>query len=267
MRENYEARIDRARKLKERYPFADEILEFYERICLIQRGLGEQLQAKSAARLGAGKLRGLIDVDIVLPHVATACQQLSADSPSALKTFFEEYLHRSTAQWATALQRYVDGGGTDQAEQDSREELLAKILVQPYAELLAPQITVSCGAVNANLCPRCGGRPVVGVLRVEGDGGKRFLKCAFCSSEWEFRRIYCAYCGEANEQSLPVFVAEGFPQIRVEACDSCRHCLRTVDLTKDGNAVPDADDLAAIPLGLWTEEHGYERIHRNLLGT
>src|SRR5262249_5072103 len=122
-------------------------------------------------------------------------------------------------------------------------------------------------AVAGNLCPRCEGRPVAGVLRVEGDGGKRFLLCAFCGTEWEFRRILCAYCGETREPSLPVFVAEKFPNIRIEACDTCRHFLRTVDLTKDGNAVPVVDDLAAIPLALWADEHGYTRIRGNLLGT
>jgi formate dehydrogenase maturation protein FdhE len=40
-----------------------------------------------------------------------------------------------------------------------------------------------------------------------------------------------------------------------------------VDLTKDGHAIPLVDDLAAIPLGLWAEEYGYERIYGNLLGT
>jgi formate dehydrogenase maturation protein FdhE len=62
-------------------------------------------------------------------------------------------------------------------------------------------------------------------------------------------------------------VAEKFPQIRVEACDTCRHCIRSVDLTKDGNAIPVVDDLAAIPLALWADEYGYRRIHGNLLGT
>jgi len=108
---------------------------------------------------------------------------------------------------------------------------------------------------------------VTGVLRIEGDGGKRFLLCAFCGTEWEFRRIYCAFCGESREQSLPVFVAEKFPHIRVEACDTCRHCIRSVDLTKDGHAIPVVDDLAAIPLALWADEYGYQRIQGNLLGT
>jgi formate dehydrogenase maturation protein FdhE len=63
-----------------------------------------------------------------------------------------------------------------------------------------------------------------------------------------------------------VYVAEQFPHVRVESCDTCQHYLRTIDLTKDGNAVPEADDLAAIPLTLWAQEHGYLRIHTNLLG-
>lgn len=267
MSASYEGRIERARFLQGRYPFAAEILAFYERVCVVQDELSQHLRAKSVERLGAGTLRERIDVDVVVPYVAATCKQLVATSPTALKAFFEECLLGSTARWAGSLQQYVDNGGGDEAEQESREELVAKILIEPYAELLAPQIAILSAGINENLCPRCGGRPVVGVLRVEGDGGKRFLKCAFCSSEWEFRRIYCAYCGEANESSLPVFAAEAFPHIRVEACDTCRHCLRTVDLTKDGNTVPAVDDLAALPLGLWAEEHGYERIHGNLLGT
>jgi formate dehydrogenase maturation protein FdhE len=58
------------------------------------------------------------------------------------------------------------------------------------------------------------GRSVV--LRIEGDGGKRFLLCAFCAAEWEFRRIYCAWCGEVREESLPVFVAEKFAHVRTK---------------------------------------------------
>ena len=163
--------------------------------------------------------------------------------------------------------RGIDGGADDYMTKPFRmEELLARILIDPYAELLAAKQTVLPSAAG-NLCPLCEGRPVTGVLRIEGEGGKRFLLCAFCGTEWEFRRIYCAFCGESREQSLPVFVAEKFPHIRVEACDTCRHCIRSVDLTKDGHAIPVVDDLAAIPLALWAEEYGYQRIQGNLLGT
>jgi FdhE protein len=66
---------------------------------------------------------------------------------------------------------------------------------------------------------------------------------------------------------LPVYVAEQFPQVRVEACETCKFYLQTVDLTKDGSAVPLVDDLAAIPLTLWAHQHGYSRLQPNLLGT
>jgi FdhE protein len=102
---------------------------------------------------------------------------------------------------------------------------------------------------------------------VEGDGGKRFLLCSFCSQEWEFRRILCPTCGEESETKLPVYIAEQLPHIRVEACDTCKFYLPTVDLTKDGHAIPLVDDLAAIPLTLWAHENGYSRLQPNLLGT
>jgi formate dehydrogenase accessory protein FdhE len=270
MTTNYDARIRRATKLKDTYPFAAEILTFYGRICAIQQRLAKELERKLPRDLGAlevGTLRKQLDVDAVLPFVKDALTELLPQSPAPLAEYLKQYLLGSQERQAVRLQRYVMQGGTDEAAEDAREELVARIVVDPYAELLAAKQAAPAIGPAGNLCPHCGARPVAGVLRVEGDGGKRFLLCAFCASEWEFRRIYCASCGESREPSLPVFVAEKFPQIRVEACDTCRHCLRSVDLTKDGHAIPLVDDLAAIPLALWADEYGYRRIHGNLLGT
>jgi FdhE protein len=76
-----------------------------------------------------------------------------------------------------------------------------------------------------------------------------------------------ALSARSNGNSAASFAAEQFPYIRVESCDTCKHYLRTIDLTKDGHAIPVVDDLAAVPLSLWAEEHGYTRIQGNLLGT
>jgi formate dehydrogenase accessory protein FdhE len=270
MTTNYDARMRRAKNLKETYPFAAQILTFYGRICAIQQQLAKELERKlprGVVTRDVGTLREQLDVDRVLPFVNEALTELLPQSPLPLAEYLKEYLRGSQERQAASLLRYVTQGGTDEAVTDSREELVARIVIDPYAELLAAKQAAPAVGPAGNLCPHCEARPVAGVLRVEGDGGKRFLLCAFCASEWEFRRIYCAYCGEAREQSLPVFVAEKFPQIRVEACDTCRHCIRSVDLTKDGNAIPVVDDLAAIPLALWADEYGYQRIHGNLLGS
>ena len=159
------------------------------------------------------------------------------------------------------------GSGADEALAKSLATFFARVMLQPYAEFVAGAMLPPAPMMTTCRCPRCDALPLLGVLRPEGDGGKRFLMCSFCSLEWEFRRIFCAKCGEEAEEKLPVYVAEQIPHIRMECCETCKHFLRTVDLTKDGNAVPLVDDLAAVPLSLWAEENGYERIQGNLLGT
>jgi len=102
-----------------------------------------------------------------------------------------------------------------------------------------------------------------------GDGGKRSLVCSLCATEWDFRRIVCPTCGEENVDKLPVFAANGvdaLSYIRVEACDTCHHYLKTIDMTKNGHAVPVVDELAAIPLSLWAADKGYSKLVANLLG-
>jgi FdhE protein len=102
---------------------------------------------------------------------------------------------------------------------------------------------------------------VVGVLRGEGDGAK-----GLCDLEWSYRRLICANCGEEDKEKLSVFVAAGIEHVRVEACDTCRTYLKSVDLTKDGFAVPVVDEIATVALNLWADEQGYTKIETNVLG-
>ena len=115
-------------------------------------------------------------------------------------------------------------------------------------------------------CPFCGQKPVAAVLRPEGDGGKRFLLCSHCLTEWEFRRLLCPDCGEENHQKLPVYTVEEYPHIRIEACDTCRVYLKSIDLTRNGLAVPKVDELASVSLDLWAKEKGYTKLQPNLFG-
>jgi FdhE protein len=81
-----------------------------------------------------------------------------------------------------------------------------------------------------------------------------------------YRRIVCPNCGEANKDKLPVYKAEDISYVRVEACDSCRCYLKSVDLTLNGLAIPVVDELATVALNLWAEESGYVKLEVNLLG-
>jgi FdhE protein len=143
---------------------------------------------------------------------------------------------------------------------DPLHAFFARVLVQAFAE---PGEGMSVGGTS---CPACEARPVAAVLRPEGDGGKRFLLCSQCFGEWEFRRVLCPGCGEEDKDKLPVYTAEEFPHVRVEACETCRVYLKAVDLTKNGLAVPEVDELASVPLDLWASEHGYVKLQVNLFG-
>jgi formate dehydrogenase accessory protein FdhE len=141
------------------------------------------------------------------------------------------------------------------------EQFFWRVVKQPYAERHRKP-----GEATGSTCPSCGSKPVVGVLRGEGDGAKRALICSLCGSEWPYRRLICANCGEENKNKLPVYTAAQIDYVRVEACDTCHTYLKSVDLTKDGFAVPVVDEIATVALNLWADENGYTKIETNVLG-
>ena len=65
--------------------------------------------------------------------------------------------------------------------------------------------------------------------------------------------------------ALPVYTPDAPANARIDACDSCRTYIKTIDLSRDGLAVPTVDDLASLPLDLWARERGYHRLYPNLL--
>jgi FdhE protein len=137
-----------------------------------------------------------------------------------------------------------------------------RVLMRPYAE----HFRKPHGGKSGSTCPSCGSKPVVGVLRGEGDGAKRSLICHLCASEWPYRRLICPNCGEEDKERLPVYVAAQIDHSRVEACDSCRTYLKSVCLTKDGFAVPEVEEIATVALNLWADQHGYAKIETNIFG-
>lgn len=267
---NYQARLERAELLAERYSFAPAILEFYGHIVRFQKEFSEQLSkpgGKGKTRPAAGNFRTELDASILMKPFGEFLAMIELRGPGPLAGHAKQLGTEGEARRAKVLTEFWMAGlpGTDSGE--PLNEVLARAFLQTYAEfLVAAQLPPVLPATVCR-CPRCNSLPLLGVLRPEGDGAKRFLQCAFCSQEWEFRRILCAHCGEEEEGRLPVYVAEQFPHLRMECCENCQHFLRTIDLTKDGNAVPLVDDLAAIPLSLWAQENGYRRIQSNLLGT
>ena len=266
----YDARIRRAERLSSEHTFAAEFLDFYKHVAAFQKTLRANIASSSGVKSGsapAAELRDPLDLTVLLPHFRGFLSLIEQHAPPALGKSAHQMSLLPSDSWVASLEAYWEHAGKYDQQVGALAQFLARAFLQPYAESRAAQTPRAPQVVTVRVCPLCGSRPLMGVLRVEGDSGKRFLLCSFCSQEWEFRRIHCPTCGEEAEGKLPVYVAEQLPHIRVEACDTCKFYVRTVDLTKDGHAIPLVDDLAAIPLTLWAHEHGYSRLQPNLLGT
>jgi formate dehydrogenase accessory protein FdhE len=266
----YDARIRRAEWLSTQHPFASEFLDFYKHVAAYQKTLRTSVTSSSGMKPTAAlaaEVRDPLDLTVLLPHFRGFLSTMEQHAPAALAQSAHQMSLLGSDSWIASLEAYWEHAGKCDQQVGAFAQFLARAFLQPYAEFRGTLTTAAPIVVTTRLCPLCGSRPLLGVLRPEGDGGKRFLVCSFCSYEWEFRRILCPTCGEEAEGKLPVYVAEQMPHVRVEACDTCKFYLRTVDLTKDGHAVPLVDDLSAIPLTLWAHEKGYSRLQPNLLGT
>jgi len=265
----YDARIKRAEKLMAENSSASELLFFYRRIAGFQKNLLAQIAGAplppETQRFGS--VRDSLDLTLLLPHFRGFLSVVEQNAPNALAAAARELAVRTSDSWVVLLTEYWKNGGLSGREIGAFEQFFPRAFLQPYAACVAGGTAVPPVLETPRVCPLCSGQPMLGVMRLEGDGGKRFLICSFCEYEWGFRRILCPTCGEEDEKKLPVYVAEQFPHIRVETCNTCMFSIRTIDLTKDGHAVPVVDDLAAIPLTLWAHEQGYSRLQPNLFGS
>ncbi len=158
------------------------------------------------------------------------------------------------------LIRLIDRAAPAKTSDQELAGFMERVLAQANASTHEPQ------PIAGNCCPVCGGGPVVSVLRPEGEGGKRSLICSVCFTEWAYRRLGCVACPEEDPGKLPVYTAEQFTYVRIEACDSCRTYIKSIDMTRNGLAVPEVDDLATLPLDLWAAEKGYSRRQPNIFG-
>ncbi len=266
----YDKWIRRAETLSSPHSAATEFLEFYKHVATFQKLLHANISAAHQVKpssLSTSGLRRDLDLTVLLPHFRGYLSVIENHAPSALAESARQFAMLTSDSWIASLEAYWQCAGIYDQHVGAFAQFLPRAFLQPYAEFRATLMPRAPQVTTPRLCPVCASRPLLGVLRPEGDGGKRFLLCSFCLQEWEFRRILCPTCGEEAEDKLPVYTAEDSPHIRVEACDTCKFYLRAMDLTKDGNAVPLIDDLAAVPHTLWASEQGYSRLQPNLLGT
>jgi FdhE protein len=244
MKDDFDRRIARAEELSKTYPESSHLLHFYSQIARFQRPIFLDLRSGEQT-----------DVRALVRYVPALIELVERYGPEPMARIANEIIPEEVlvSVWEGA------------AAVSEEARFFARVLLQPYAEYLASRGDPSVRTAGAS-CPFCSARPVTGVLRGEGDGGKRSLICSLCATEWQYRRIVCPNCGEEDKEKLPIYKASQMDHVRVEACDTCGAYIKSVDLTRNGHAVPVVDELATVALDIWAEDQGYMKLEPNLLG-
>jgi FdhE protein len=254
-RSKWDQRIQRAHGLAAAHPFAAEVLQFYKRMAEFQQRL-----------YSSNSLQQDLDVCPLLAKFTEFLSTVETCAPPPIAESARDLNGQGAERWQDLLTSFWRTASDFQPSPGQPEELLAWIFLQPQAEYLADHNGHISRQDTLAVCPFCSGKPIVGVLRPEGDGAKRSLICSMCATEWAYGRIICPACGEEAVEKLAIYTASQFDYVRVEACDTCRRYIKTVDLTKNGHAVPVVDELATLPLNLWAQQNGYVKLQANLLG-
>jgi FdhE protein len=258
----WDDRIARAQRLALAHPDAGAFLTFYVSLATYQASL---LKKGSGVFFSSPLFRQRLDTKSILSAIPDLLNWLRLNAPPAISHQVEQLAVVDRVRWKETLENYLEG--TQDDREASLETFVIQVVVQPFAEQLARSELQPGSRLGSSesRCPFCGGAPVVGVLREEGHGAKRTLVCGLCLTEHDYLRVLCPACNEQRFDALPIFTAETFRHVRVEACDTCHTYLKTIDLTKDGTAVPVVDDLASVSLDLWARDRGYQRLRPNLL--
>jgi len=256
----FQRAAERAQRLAAESAVAAEPLRFAAGLYRVQAEVAAAVQALHAASPLSGRLH-LDSARLVEPFRAVHRHAAEA-APAPLAAVARERLAESAEVAQARLSVYWNG------TRDEREDFLSRAALRPYVEVLVRnQVPVDRPKV-ARACPHCGGYPWVAARRAppESHGAQRLMLCSLCGSEWVVNRISCPSCGEDNPDKLPAFNTERYPVVRIEACETCHRYIKSIDLTVDGKAIPEVDDLVSVGMDLWAAEHGFSRIEPGLAG-
>jgi FdhE protein len=255
----FEKRATRAAALVDSAPAVAEPLVFAAKLFRLQGRLAAAVASRhedAPFSGGPGDFPRL--VDLLGPLLAFA----AADGPAELA---EAAAARAKDDPATAVSRlrvYWEG------EREAQDDYLSRAFLRPYAEVLARAGIAADRPRHEGHCPACGSAPIVSYRKElpETNGGARFLVCGLCGTDWPFSRVRCPACQEEDPVKLPGFQSDVHRNVRIEACETCKHYVKSLDLTLDARPLPEVDDLASLAMDLWAVEEGWTRVEPGWAG-
>jgi len=262
----FEKRLRRAEFLEKEWPFAAEILSFFKEVNAAQKQLYSQI---AAAEPEDFRPNLLWFNNWIKPFM----ERIEPVTPEEFREHIASWRKLDSGTWNSILlfgwDPHCSGPPAHVHQEDEIYPIFVKMILQPYAAWLHPRPEPPKDPERDPAeCPSCMHLPIMSVLREDkqAETVRRSLLCSFCPTEWDFARVVCPGCKEEKPEKLPRYTAQEIPWMRVEACDSCRKFLKSVDLTLNWDAEPIVDEIASTPLDVIAHEHGYTKIATNLAG-
>ena len=113
---------------------------------------------------------------------------------------------------------------------------------------------------DSGLCPACGTPASSAVIRDEGElqGGRRWLTCPTCRTQWEYARIRCARCGTRAHTDLEYLYDEEDPAHRIHVCSACNGYTPVVfEREQLVVTIPEVEEVVMVPLEAVAAERGF----------
>jgi len=262
----------RAEQLRGRYPFAAEVLGLYTGLL---DAWHETWLLATEERPGPSELSEW-SVRQALPRVVKVTEAAGpAPLAAAVRELPADDVRDACAEWLAGF------------ELEPVAAYLVRACLRPAMTALDDPAAFDSDPVPRGdlRCPRCGGVAQLSVRAAADDklvSGGRSLACSRCWHTWPFSATTCPSCGEttgakrtmyAEHHDGPVVVAQPdaggasvHPHIRIEACASCERYLLDINLGREPAAIPEVDELAAVPLALYAVDQGLTKITPNLVG-
>ncbi len=105
-------------------------------------------------------------------------------------------------------------------------------------------------------CPVCGSWPELSFL--EGNEGRRWLKCSFCGHEWVFARIKCPFCETEEQSKMELIFSKDRAFERAELCYECMKYVVSLDLRERIDMAREVAALGLVYLDVLAQEKGFE---------
>jgi FdhE protein len=240
-------------------------LAFLRRLIELRTRLKKQLQIKTISatdrkrRLSeGGPLVSRSEVAVALPVLVRHWREV--------EKLFSQYamIGNEAVDSEQCLREFIEGRGDllDMVQRyGGRGELLHYLML----EVLKPLYTLYGEAYGKQLedetwgepfCYVCGGLPDMALL--EGDGGKRYLRCGLCDTSWWYAKLKCPYCGNEDLEKLVTMTLESESLTMLNGCKACNRYIKVVDTRgRDGALFPELEDLRTANLDALARGEGF----------